>query len=428
MAQEIPKQSRFRAGFTRTFSALSERKYRFLWFGMLFSMAAMQINIVARGWLAFDLTGSAAMLGIVAGARSLPQLMFAPIGGVVADRVDKRRLLVTTQIALVVLSLVNAVLVHIGIIQIWHLVVISMVQGVLQPFNMPARTAVIPDLVKEDQVSNALALDSTGRNINRVAAPALAGILIAIDVTLAFYAIAAGYVLATATLFNLPRGLKAKVASRGAITEMGVGFSYIWQNRHLFGLIVAAFGITLLGMPFQHLLPVFQEDVLNVGPRSLGFMFTAVGLGAITGSLVIAYISERPDLGRLQLGLGIGFGLSLAAFALSTSFVLSLGLLVIVGFMSQGYMTLNRMQIMLQTDRQLFGRVMSIYMMTWALVPAAVLPIGFIADRIGVGATMFFSAVALTIFLAGLKLSMPQIFGQRPAVASRGESRPARSA
>lgn len=383
---------------------------------MLFSMAAMQINIVARSWLAFDLTGSAAMLGVVAAARSLPQLILAPLGGVAADRVDKRRLLLSTQISLAILAFVNAVLVHLGIIEIWHLVAIGAAQGVLQPFNMPVRTAVIPDLVSDRQVSNALALDSTGRNINRVAAPALAGVLIALDPTLAFYAIAIGYVLATVTLLNIPRGLRGGASQRGAIAEMGVGFQYIWNNRSLFGLIIAAFGLVILGMPFQHLLPVFQVEVLDVGPRALGFMFTAVGVGAITGSLVAAYISERQDLGRLQLAAGLGFGVSLAIFALSTNYLLTLFLLVFVGFMSQGYLTLNRMLIMMQTDRKLFGRVMSVYMMTWSLVPAAVLPIGYVVDRAGAGATVFVCGVALTVFLTGLAIGFPQIYGRgRPA-------------
>lgn len=399
-----------RQGVGRTFASLSEINYRYLWIGLLFSTASMQMNIVARSWLAFDLTDSAFMLGVVAIARGVPQLLLAPIGGVAADRFDKRRMLIASQALLAVFSLINAVLVHMGIIQVWHLIVLSLLQGGLQPFNMPARTAVIPDLVKSENVANALALDSTGRNINRITSPAIAGILIAFEPTLAFYAIALGYVLSTFTLLYVPKGLRGGTSSRGAFSEMSEGFSYIWQHRGLFGLMAAAFGLTMLGMPFQQLLPVFQENVLNVDARGLGFMFTAVGVGAIIGSLLAAYLADRPDLGRLQLMSGLMFGVVLCGFALSTNFHLSLVLLAGIGFASQSYLTINRVAIIEQTERQLFGRVMSIYMMTWALVPAATLPIGWIADRSGVGITIFFCGVGLTLFLGGLAMRYPGIF------------------
>lgn len=384
---------------------------------MLFSMAAMQINIVARSWLAYDITASAFMLGVVAAAKSLPQLMLAPVGGVAADRFDKRRLLIGSQLTLTLLAVVNAVLVHIGIIEIWHLFVIGVVQGIIHPFTMPTRTALVPHLVSDRQIPNALALDSTGRNINRVAAPALAGILIAIDPTLAFYAIAVAYGAATLTLIGLPRGLRGASLKGSALSEIAVGFRYIAARSGLLALMLMAFVIVILGMPFQQLLPVFQKDVLDVGPRALGLMFTAVGGGAIVGSLLAAFLSDRPDKGRLQLGAGILFGISLTGFALSSSFVLSLALLVVVGFASQGYLTINRLLVMQHTERHLYGRVMSIYMMTWSLVPAVVLPIGLLVDRFGVSLTVATSGALLTIALFGAALTFPRIYLTTPASA-----------
>ncbi|MEZ4520059.1 MAG: MFS transporter [Thermomicrobiales bacterium] len=393
------------------------RNFRFLWFGMLFSMSAMQINIVARSWLAYDITGSAFMLGVVAAARSLPQLMLAPVGGVAADRFDKRRLLITSQALLTILALINAILVHAGVIEIWHLFVIGVVQGVLHPFTMPTRTALVPHLVSDRQIPNALALDSTGRNINRITAPALAGILIAINPTLAFYAIFVAYALATLTLAGLPSGLRGAALTGSALTEIAVGFKYIRAHAALLALMLMSFVVVILGMPFQQLLPVFQKDVLDVGPRALGFMFTAVGVGAIVGSLLVAFLADRPDMGRMQLGAGLLFGVGLTGFALSKSFVLSLGLLVIVGFASQGYLTINRMLVMQNTERHLYGRVMSIYMMTWSLVPAVVLPIGLIVDRVGVSATVAASGAALTVVLIGAAITFPRIYLAPPASA-----------
>ncbi len=373
-------------------------------------MSAMQINIVARSWLAYDITGSALMLGVVAAARSLPQLCLAPVGGVAADRFDKRRLLIGSQFVLTLLALGNAILVHMGVIEIWHLFVIGVVQGITHPFTMPTRTALVPHLVSERQIPNALALDSTGRNINRVAAPALAGILIAVDPTLAFYAIFVAYALATLTLIGLPSGFRGEALKGSPLSEIAVGFRYIAERRRLLALMLLSFAVVILGMPFQQLLPVFQKDVLDVGPRALGLMFTAVGVGAIVGSLLAAFMADRPDKGRLQLGAGVLFGLSLTVFALSTSFLLSLGLLIIVGFASQGYLTINRILVMQNTERHLFGRVMSVYMMTWSLVPAVVLPIGIIVDQIGVSITVAVSGALLVAVLLGAALKFPKFY------------------
>lgn len=382
----------------------------------------MQINIVARSWLAYDITGSAFMLGVVAAARSLPQLLMAPVGGVAADRFDKRRLLLASQTILTFLALGNAILVHLGVIEIWHLFLIGVIQGITHPFTMPTRTALVPHLVSDRQIPNALALDSTGRNINRVAAPALAGVLIAVNPTLAFYAIFVAYAAATLTLTGLPSGFRGEALKGSAISELSVGFKYIAERKAILALMLLSFAIVILGMPFQQLLPVFQKEVLDVGPRALGFMFTAVGLGAIVGSLVAAYISERPDKGRMQFGAGLMFGVGLTAFALSHDYYLSLALLVVVGFSSQGYLTINRILVMQHTERHLYGRVMSIYMMTWSLVPAAVLPIGVVVDRVGVSATVATCGLLLVLVLLGAALTFPKIYLARTATATASSS------
>jgi MFS family permease len=372
--------------------------------------------------LAYDLTGSALLLGVATASRSLPQLLLAPVGGVAADRFDKRRLLLISQSSLALVTLANAFLVQFDVIELWHLVVIGALQGVAQPFTMPTRTALIPHLVGDAQIPNALALDSTGRNLNRIVAPALAGILIAINPPLAFFAVSLAYTAATLTLIRLPRGLRGENLKGSPLAEVTAGFRYIASRSGLLALMIMSFLVVILGMPFQQLLPVFQKEVLEVGPRALGFMFTAVGVGAITGSLLAAFLSDRPDKGRLQLGAGLLFGVSLTAFALSSSYVLSLALLVVVGFASQGYMTINRLLIMLQTERHLYGRVISVTMMTWSVVPAVVLPLGLAVDRAGVSTTVATCGVALTVFLAGAAVTFPRIYlSASPAVTARGQ-------
>ena len=187
---------------------------------MLFNVASMQINIVARSWLAYEISGSALVLGIVALARGLPQILFSPLGGVAADRFDKRKVLVISQSLLCVFALVNAVLVQTGAIQVWQLVAIGLAQGIVFPFTMPTRNAVIPQLVGPENVPNALAMDSAGRNLNRVIAPSIAGVLIAWNPTVAFYTVAVLYFLSAMTLLGLPATRATVDASRNALQPL----------------------------------------------------------------------------------------------------------------------------------------------------------------------------------------------------------------
>ncbi len=399
------------AGFMRAFSALSLPKFRTLWLGMFFSLAAMQTEIVARSWLAFDLTGSAFLLGIVAMARGIPQVLLSPLAGVAADRYDRRKLLLASQISLMILALANAVLVQLDLITIWQLVVLGLLQGVAFPFTMPTRTAFMSELVGKEQMANALALDSTGRNLNMIGAPAIAGILLAWNPVVAFYVIAIFYGFAVLTLVRLPSGSRGTATSGGTFQQMLYGFRYILGSRVLSMFILLSIVPILVGMPFQQLLPVFQKDVLNVGPEALGLMYAMVGVGALLGSLGAAYFANSPNMGKAQILCGLGFGAGLIGFGLSPAFILSLGLLLIIGLTSQTYMTINRSLLMLNTDPSLYGRVMSVYVMQWYLMPVALLPIGALADSFGVSATVALCGVIITVFILIVVTRSPASFG-----------------
>jgi MFS family permease len=405
-----PERAKASPGFLRAFKSLSIPDFRTLWIGMLFNVAAMQVNIVARSWLAYDLSGSALVLGIVALARGLPQIIFSPIGGVAADRFDKRKLLVISQCILAVLALVNAVLVQTGVIQVWQLIVIGIFQGIVFPFTMPTRQALIPQLASGSNLPNALAMDSAGRNLNRVLAPSLAGVLIAWDPTIAFYTIAALYFISAMTLIRLPTTQSTVDPSRNAMQQMIFGFRYIIGRRRLLILIGMAFLAVVLGMPFMQMLPVFQADVLKVGPEKLGFMFAAVGIGALVGSLTIAYRSDDPRRQRYQLIAGVCFGALLIPFALSRILGLSLAMLVLVGLCSEIFMTINRMLVLLNTDSRLYGRVMGTYAVTFSLMPIATLPMGAIVDALGAPATVAGAGVLLAAAILVLSFILPRIW------------------
>ena len=394
----------------RTFAALAMPRFRNLWLGMLFSMGGMQIEIVAKSWLAYDLSGSAFMLGLVALGRSLPQIALSPFAGVVADRFDRRKILLISQTCMLLVSLAAAILVQLGIIQVWHLLVLGLLQGLAFPFTMPTRTAFMSDLVERKDMANALALDSTGRNLNLIAAPSVAGVLLAYNPMLAFYASAIMYALAVMLLFNLPSGSRGGAGQSGTFAEMAIGFRYIWTNRILFALMAMSAVPILLGMPFQQLLPVFQADVLDVGESRLGFMFAAVGFGALAGSLGAAYFASSQQMSKIQLACGVLFGLALIGFALSTVYVIALLFLVLIGLFSQTYLTINRSLLMLNTDPALYGRVTSVQIMAWYFMPISLLPMGFIADRVGVDLTVAGAGVLVAVLIAGAALRFPALF------------------
>jgi MFS family permease len=380
-----PHRSRLSA--SRTFSSLANPDFRLLWIGLLFSQGAMQVNIIARSWLAYDVSGSGAILGLVALAQALPMGALSLVGGAVADRMDKRLILVLVQGSLALTALLTAVLVHLDIVVVWHLIVVGLLQGAAFAFSMPARQALIPSLVGRNEVRNAIAMNSTGLNFMRVVGPAFAGILMSVHPALAFDAIAVLYVGAAVLLLKLPVESHAAEARKSPLEDVLDGFRYVRQNVAVRGLLVLAFIPILLGMPFQQFLPIFQKDVLRVSEFDLGLMYTAVGVGSLAGSLGVARMADSARLAAMQVGAGFLFGVSLLGFALSPAFALSLALLVLVGVASQGYMTMNSILIMANTDHVYYGRVMSIYMVTFSLMPLAILPMGVLIDVVGVSAT-----------------------------------------
>ncbi len=395
------------------FESLQEPLFRMLWIGTLFSTAAMQMNMLAKPWLAYNLTGSAVILGLVAGAQAIPQLTFSLVGGVVADRVRKRNLLLITQSCLGLVALTQAVLVHLGTIQIWHMVVLSAAQGTLFAFNMPARHAYVPELVGKRLLPNAIAIHSTGMNLNRVAAPALAGTLIAFNPTLAFYAIAVLYLGAVVSLRRLPAGKPAVINRESPLKDLSTGFRYVWNGPLLRLLMIMGFTASFLGMPFRQLLPVFQADVFLVGPSELGVMYMMVGAGALTSSLIMTSLARHPRVGLIQIAAGIGFGAGLIGLALSTSYHAGLAWLLWIGISSQGYMTINQVLLMTNVDRDLFGRVASIRMVAWSLSPAALLVLGYFIDILGVPPVVTIQGLVLAGFVLILALRHPRLWRSR---------------
>lgn len=400
-----------RQGWRRAFASLENRHYRILWLSMLASFMGMQMHMVARGWLAYDITGSAAALGAVSLAWGLPMLLFSLLGGVLADYAEKRNILVASQVVTTVMAVAHGVLVATGVIQIWQLMILGFFQGTVFAFQGPGRQALVPELVGEHELMNAIALNSAGMNMTRIVGPSLAGLFIAlpfIGMNGIFFVIAAFYVAATVTLLMLPLSGNIRIRERPMITEMFSGFGYIGRHPLLITFMSLAFVPILLGMPYQSLLPVFAGNkALGVGPSGLGAMMTATGVGALVGSVGVANLSEAKRLGLIQLVFGLAFGLTLVFFALSQNYVMALLTLPLVGLTANAFMAINNTMILGSTDPEMRGRVMSIYWMTFSVMPLVAFPMGIIGDAVGIQATVAVAGGLIAAFIVGVAILYP---------------------
>ncbi|MDQ3548357.1 MAG: MFS transporter [Chloroflexota bacterium] len=395
----------------RPFTALSEPGFRRLWGGMMPGTMAIQMGMVTTGYVAFDISGSATAVGIVALGWGIPMLLFGLWGGVVADRFPKRRTLLLAQCLIGVSAMISAALVLAGVIEVWHLALVSALQGIGFAFNMPSNQAFIAQLVSRENLMNAVALHNTGSNFARVAGPSLAGALIGVSFIGAggvFVLMTLMYAFVVVVLVRIPDSGAPTGASRPPPFEaLRDGLHHIRGNTIVFSLLLLAFAPVLLGMPYQTLMPVFAEDVFEVGPGGLGVLMAANGFGALIGSLMIASISGYRRRGLLQMSLGILFDAGIAAFAFGGSFEFALIALVIVGLASAGYQALNSSLVMHYTDPAYHGRVMSVYLLTFSAMPLGTVPFGALSDRYGAPITIGTGGLVLAAIVVAVGVLYP---------------------
>ena len=384
------------------FVSLGYEKYRRLWTGTFFTFAAGQMTLVAKPWLAYEITGSAFWLGVVALSQGLPMLFMAPLGGVAADRFPKRTVLLLSQTALMLMAAIIAIVLYLDLIEVWHLILLSLVHGTAMPFNMPVRQSYIPILLPKKLISNGVALHASGRNMNQTIAPSLVGVLLGIDPLVAFIAIVVLHALSMLVSFGFPLAQPSNRGNIGLIGDLRYGFNYVWSDKFLRLLFATLLLFLIFGMPYMHLLPVFQE-ILEVGPELLGFMYGAMGLGGFFGSLTVA--SFRRFSNRTpQLIFGALFSLSLMGFALSPLYFLSLLLLFFSGYFHTAYTTINQTLILTRSDPSVHGRVISMNMMLRSSITIVVLPMGFLVDQFGGPSTLAASGTVLLFCFAGILL------------------------
>ncbi len=371
--------------------ALRHRNYRLFFTGQLISLVGTWMQSLAQAWLAYRLTNSAAMLGIVGFAGQVPTLLFSPAGGVVADRFARRRVLLATQSTSMLLALSLAALTLSGGVTVPWILTIAALSGIVNAFDIPTRQAFAVDMVGRDDLVNAIALNSSIFNGARVVGPAIAGLLVArIGEGWCFLANGVSYLAVLASLLAMRLPEPSPVAHPTSVwTSVRDGFVYVSRARPVRALLLLLGLVSLAGMPYAVLMPVFAREILHGGARELGLLMGFSGVGALLGAVVLATRRSVKGLGSFVAFCAGGLGLTLVVFAFSRDFRLSAFLLVPVGFFMMSEMASSNTLIQSLIPDAMRGRVMSLYaMMFMGLAPIGALLAGVLATRIGAPATV----------------------------------------
>lgn len=403
------------AALRRTFDSLSIPSYRNLWIGFLLQMGAMQMLMLTGGYYVYELTGSESLLGVVVATAAVPAVTLALFGGVVADRMDKKRIIQAAQVVSMGVALFIAASITTGTITWIHLLAASAMQGSVMPLVMPARQAITPQLVGMERLTNAIALNAMVMSLTTMVVPVLAGSLItAIGVESVYYVIAGMYLLAVLFTTRLP---KIEVPPRGRQTtvlgDIRDGFSYVFDNRVILILLILSFSTVIFAMPIRFIMPIFAKDVFLVGADGLGMLMSAIGVGSLGGTLVIAFLGKVSRRGLALAAGGILSGLVLLSFAVTSYFAPALVggmvILVFVGAIQAGRMTLTTSLMMEYTTQEYRGRVMSIFGLNMGLMPAGVLPITIAAERLGAPVALAIMAGILIVVATAILLASPRL-------------------
>ena len=397
------------------FSVLAVPNFRWLWIGSLGSSFAMNMQIIARGWFVYDLTSSAMDLAWVTLSFMLPSVLFSLYGGVLADRLPKRRLIVVAQSLNALATLVMAWIIFSGTVVFWDFIWFGFFNGTILALSMPARQAFVPELIPQPLIFTAMALNTTGWNLSRIVGPALAGVLIAwlaggdkqsaFGVGVVYLVIAALYLSSALTtlLVDVP-GKSAQIQSNGTYNEMREGLAYVFAHPRVFALLLMSIIPFLFGMPLNTLLPAFNQDVLGGYADSLGILVSAMGGGAILGSMMMATMGDMKRKGMWLVISSLGWAVATVAFGLGSSLVWAILAIAVIGLVSAWNMSLNRGLLQHTVDAHMRGRIMSIDMMFHGLMPIGVFPISWVAEAYGVGTALTVSGIAFgaLIFLSYL--------------------------
>ena len=404
--------------------ALRHRNFQLFFAGQMISLIGTWMQTVAQSWLVYRLTGSTLLLGTVGFASQFPVFLVAPIGGVVADRADRHRVVIYTQIASMVLASILAVLTLTNRIQIWEIMVLAASLGIVNAFDIPTRQAFLMDMVGREDLMNAIALNSSMFNGARIIGPAIAGILVAwVGEGWCFFGNAVSYIAVIAGLLLMKLSPRVKqVVEASPLEHILEGFRFAAKATPIRAILLLLGLVSLVGMPYSVLMPVFAREILHGGARELGWLMGATGIGALLGALSLAARVGVKGLGRLIAICAGGFGVSLIAFSASKMFGLSLILLLPVGFTMMVQMASTNTLLQSMVPDQMRGRVVALYtMMFMGVAPFGAFFAGAVAHRLGAPWTVAIGGVACIAGAVAFGMVLPTFRKQaRELVLAQG--------
>ncbi|HEX2330039.1 MAG TPA: MFS transporter [Candidatus Angelobacter sp.] len=394
--------------------ALRHRNYQLFFSGQLISLIGTWMDQVAESWLVYRLTGSALLLGTVAFASQIPVFLLAPIGGMIADRHNRRTILVITQSCMMVLAFILAILTLTHKITVWELMVLAALLGVVNAFDIPARQAFITDMVERGDLVNAIALNSSMFNGARVVGPAAAGVVVAlIGEGWCFFANAVSFI-AVITGLLMMRIDKPRIRPQGSPVQNVIeGFRFVGQAGPIRAILLLLGVVSFTAMPYAVLMPIFADQILHGGPTALGLLMGCSGFGALCGALTLAMKKSIQGLGRWVATASMSFGAAMILFSFSRRLWLSAVMLIPVGLAIMIQMASSNTLVQSMVPDHLRGRVMAVYsMMFMGMAPFGALLAGSVAHQIGAPWTVAMGGIVAIIGGTIFSLRLPAL---RPA-------------
>lgn len=390
--------------------AMNEPKYRRYWLGSIASVGAIQVAILGMGWLIADeLGGSASTLGYLGGAIAVPTILVNLFGGVLADRIDRRIIMMVISGAVAALMTLLAVLVVTGLVEIWHVVAIAGAQGFFQGFDGPVRSSFFPLLIERKHMMSAVALNSIMWQFSRIVTPAIAGFAIRFMGTESvFFAGAVGWVTMLLVIISLKVPHTKPTVHRKVMEELGDGVSFIAKNRLFAVIIPLTFANMFFGMQYIQLMPLFAKR-FDVGAGGMGVIFTMLGVGAITGTFLISRRQRSAHVGKIMLVGTFMFSVLVPVFAFSPGYPFALVAIYFVGISNSVFLISSMTSLQLRVPPQLRGRVMGIYTVTFSLIPLGGLMGGTIAEVLDERWAVTISAAVLTLIVAVVSITQKEI-------------------
>ena len=392
--------------------ALQYRNFQLFFSGQLISLIGTWMQNLAQAWLVYRLTGSMVLLGGISFCSQIPIFLFSPLGGIVADQYSRRRVVIATQTASMLLALALASLTLTGTVRIWHIFVLAALLGMVNAFDIPARQSFIVDMVARADLMNAIALNSSMFNASRVVGPAIAGILVAvIGEGWCFFANGVSYIAVIVGLLLMRVEPHQRVTDGGSpLANIVEGFRFVIRNRPIHALLILLGIAAMTGMPFTVLMPVFADRILHGGPKALGWLTGCAGIGALAAALLLASRQTLKGLTVWIAAASMAFGAGLIVFALSRTFWFSAVILVPVGFSLMLQMGSSNTLIQSMVPDHLRGRVMSVYsMMIMGMAPFGGLLAGIVADRLGAPTTVAIGGVICLAAAGIFRTQLPEI-------------------